>query len=64
MARLRSRRWSPPGWIAYSAKTGRAQLRRVLDQLDAGDVVTAVRLDRLAQSGCRISSRGEAIDDS
>jgi hypothetical protein len=36
----------------------------VLDQLDAGDVVTAVRLDRLAQSGCRISSSGEAIDDS
>ena len=64
MARLRSRRWSPPEWIAYSAKTGRAQLRRVLDQLDAGDVVTAVRLDRLAQLGCRISSSGEAIDDS
>jgi DNA invertase Pin-like site-specific DNA recombinase len=64
MARLRSRRWSPPEWIAYSAKTGRAQLRRVLDQLDAGDVVTAVRLDRLAQSGSRISSSGEAIDDS
>jgi len=32
------------------------QLRRVLDQFDAGDVVTAVRLDRLAQSGSRISS--------
>jgi DNA invertase Pin-like site-specific DNA recombinase len=44
--------------------TGRAQLRRVLHQLDAGDVVTAVRLDRLAQSGSRISSSGEAIDDS
>jgi DNA invertase Pin-like site-specific DNA recombinase len=64
MARLRSRRWSPPEWIAHSAKTGRAQLRRVLDQLDAGDVVTAVRLDRLAQSGSRNSSSGEAIDDS
>jgi DNA invertase Pin-like site-specific DNA recombinase len=58
MARLRSRHWSPPEWIAYSAKTGRAQLRRELDQFDAGDVVTAVRLDRLAQSGSRISSRG------
>jgi DNA invertase Pin-like site-specific DNA recombinase len=57
MAGLRSRRWSPPEWIAHSAKTGRAQLWRVLDQLDAGDVVTAVRLDRLAQSGSRISSR-------
>jgi DNA invertase Pin-like site-specific DNA recombinase len=58
MARLGSWRWSPPEWIAYSATTGRAQLGRVLDQLDAGDVVTAVRLDRLAQSGSRISSRG------
>jgi hypothetical protein len=36
----------------------------VLDQLDAVDVVTAVRLARLAQSGSRISSSGEAIDDS
>jgi len=64
MARLRSWRWSPPEWIAYSAKIGRAQLRCVLDQLDDGDVVTAVRLDRLAQSGSRNSSSGEAIDDS
>jgi DNA invertase Pin-like site-specific DNA recombinase len=28
----------------------RAQLRRVLDQLDAGDVLMVTRLDRLARS--------------
>jgi DNA invertase Pin-like site-specific DNA recombinase len=32
------------------AKTDRAQLRRLLDQLEAGDVVTVTRLDRLARS--------------
>jgi DNA invertase Pin-like site-specific DNA recombinase len=32
------------------AKTDRAQLRRVLDQLDAGDVLVVTRLDRLARS--------------
>jgi DNA invertase Pin-like site-specific DNA recombinase len=32
------------------AKTDRAQLRRLLDQLDAGDVVMVTRLDRLARS--------------
>ena len=32
------------------AKTDRAQLRRLLDQLDAGDVLTVTRLDRLARS--------------
>src|ERR1700737_1248951 len=32
------------------AKTDRAQLRRVLDQLDAGDVLMVTRLDRLARS--------------
>ena len=35
---------------ASGAKTERAQLRRVLDQLDAGDVLTVTRLDRLARS--------------
>ena len=35
---------------ASGAKTDRAQLRRVLDQLAAGDVVMVTRLDRLARS--------------
>jgi DNA invertase Pin-like site-specific DNA recombinase len=32
------------------AKTDRAQLRRLLDQLEAGDVLMMTRLDRLARS--------------
>jgi len=32
------------------AKTDRAQLRRVIDQLGPGDVLTVTRLDRLARS--------------
>ena len=36
--------------VASGAKTDRAQLRRLLDQLDAGDVLTVTRLDRLARS--------------
>ena len=36
--------------VASGAKTERAQLRRVLDQLDAGDVLMVTRLDRLARS--------------
>jgi DNA invertase Pin-like site-specific DNA recombinase len=36
--------------VASGAKTDRAQLRRLLDQLDAGDVVAVTRLDRLARS--------------
>jgi DNA invertase Pin-like site-specific DNA recombinase len=36
--------------VASGAKTDRTQLRRLLDQLDAGDVVTVTRLDRLARS--------------
>jgi DNA invertase Pin-like site-specific DNA recombinase len=35
---------------ASGAKTDRVQLRRVLDQLDAGDVLMVTRLDRLARS--------------
>jgi DNA invertase Pin-like site-specific DNA recombinase len=35
---------------ASGAKTDRAQLRRMLDQLDAGDVLMVTRLDRLARS--------------
>ena len=35
---------------ASGAKTDRVQLHRVLDQLDAGDVILVTRLDRLARS--------------
>jgi hypothetical protein len=34
------------------------RLRRLLDQLDAGDMATSVRLDRLAQSESPVSSSG------
>ena len=36
--------------VASGAKTDRAQLRRALDQLAAGDVLMVTRLDRLARS--------------
>ena len=36
--------------IASGAKTGRAQLRRLVSELAAGDVVMVTRLDRLARS--------------
>jgi DNA invertase Pin-like site-specific DNA recombinase len=36
--------------VASGAKTERAQLRRLLDVLDDGDVLTVTRLDRLARS--------------
>jgi DNA invertase Pin-like site-specific DNA recombinase len=36
--------------VASGAKTDRAQLRRLLDMVDSGDVVTVTRLDRLARS--------------
>src|SRR6476620_3310451 len=36
--------------VASGAKTNRAQLRRVIDQLAAGDVLMVTRLDRLARS--------------
>jgi DNA invertase Pin-like site-specific DNA recombinase len=35
---------------ASGAKTDRAQLRRMLEQIDAGDVLMVTRLDRLARS--------------
>jgi DNA invertase Pin-like site-specific DNA recombinase len=35
---------------ASGARADRAQLRRALDQLDKGDVLTVTRLDRLARS--------------
>jgi hypothetical protein len=34
--------------VASGAKTDRAQLRRTLDQIDAGDVLMVTRLDRLS----------------
>jgi DNA invertase Pin-like site-specific DNA recombinase len=36
--------------VASGAKTNRAQLRRVIDQLQPGDVLMVRRLDRLARS--------------
>src|SRR5271167_1353373 len=36
--------------VASGAKTERAQLRRILDQLDDDDVLMVTRLDRLARS--------------
>jgi DNA invertase Pin-like site-specific DNA recombinase len=36
--------------VASGAKTDRPQLRRLLDKLDAGDVLMMTRLDRLARS--------------
>jgi DNA invertase Pin-like site-specific DNA recombinase len=36
--------------VASGAKTDRMRLRRLLDQLDAGDVLMVTRLDRLAPS--------------
>ena len=36
--------------VASGAKTDRAQLRRLLGQLEASDVLTVTRLDRLARS--------------
>jgi DNA invertase Pin-like site-specific DNA recombinase len=36
--------------VASGAKTDRTQLRQLLDQLEAGDVLTVTRLDRLARS--------------
>jgi DNA invertase Pin-like site-specific DNA recombinase len=36
--------------VASGARTDRAQLRRLLDRLEAGDVLTVTRLDRMARS--------------
>src|SRR5215472_13470541 len=36
--------------VASGAKTERMQLRRLLDQLEAGDVLLVTRLDRMARS--------------
>ena len=49
--------------VASGAKTDRAQLRRLLDQLDAGDVLTVTRLDRLARSTRDLLNTLAAIAD-
>jgi DNA invertase Pin-like site-specific DNA recombinase len=49
--------------IASGAKTDRAQLRRLIDQLAAGDVVVVTRLDRLARSTRDLLNTLAAITD-
>jgi DNA invertase Pin-like site-specific DNA recombinase len=49
--------------VASGAKTERAQLRRLLDVVDAGDVVTVTRLDRLARSTRDLLNTLAAITD-
>jgi DNA invertase Pin-like site-specific DNA recombinase len=46
---------------ASGAKTDRAQLRRVLAQLNAGDVLMVTRLDRLAPSTRDLLNRSSSI---
>jgi DNA invertase Pin-like site-specific DNA recombinase len=48
---------------ASGVKTDRAQLRRLLGQLAAGDVVTVTRLDRLARSTRDLLNTLAAITD-
>jgi DNA invertase Pin-like site-specific DNA recombinase len=45
------------------AKIDRAQLRRVIDQLDPGDVLMVTRLDRLARSTRDMLNTLAAITD-
>ena len=49
--------------VASGAKTERAQLRRVIDRLDAGDVLMVTRLDRLARSTRDLLNTLAAIAD-
>jgi DNA invertase Pin-like site-specific DNA recombinase len=49
--------------VASGAKTNRAQLRRVIDQLEAGDVLLVTRLDRLARSTRDLLNTLAAITD-
>jgi DNA invertase Pin-like site-specific DNA recombinase len=49
--------------VASGAKTDRARLRRLLTLLDAGDVVTVTRLDRLARSTRDLFNTLAAITD-
>jgi DNA invertase Pin-like site-specific DNA recombinase len=48
---------------ASGAKTDRAQLRRLVDKLDPGDVVMVTRLDRLARSTRDLLNTLAAITD-
>jgi DNA invertase Pin-like site-specific DNA recombinase len=56
VARRRSRE-------GFGAKTDRVQLRRAVDQLDEGDVLTVTRLDRLARSTRDLLNTLAAIAD-
>jgi Resolvase, N terminal domain len=47
--------------IASGAKTDRAQLRRVIGQLEKGDVLTVTRLDRLACSTRDLLNTAERV---
>ena len=49
--------------VASGAKTDRVQLRRLLDRLDAGDVLIVTRLDRLARSIRELQNTLAAIAD-
>jgi DNA invertase Pin-like site-specific DNA recombinase len=49
--------------VASGVKTERTQLRRILDQLDAGDVLMVTRLDRLARSTRDLLNTLAAIAD-
>jgi DNA invertase Pin-like site-specific DNA recombinase len=49
--------------VASGAKTERAQLRRALDQFDAGDTLLVTRLDRLARSTRDLLNTLAAIAD-
>ena len=49
--------------VASGAKTDRAQLRRVIGQLAAGDVLMVTRLDRLARSTRDLLNTLAAITD-
>ena len=49
--------------VASGAKTNRAQLRRVIDQLEAGDMLMVTRLDRLARSTRDLLNTLAAITD-
>ena len=49
--------------VASGAKTERAQLRRLLAVIEAGDVVTVTRLDRLARSTRDLLNTLAAITD-
>jgi len=48
--------------VASGAKPDRAQLRRMLDLLDAGDVLMVTRLDRLARSTSEVPSGNRPIE--